>query len=667
MARRYCPLCDAPAEGAQCPSHRVPTIDVEGPRGPIERLEVGTVLVGRYRIDGLLQQGGMGVLLEATRLEDGDVVVVKVLKGQRVHDLANVRRFYQEARVASSLDHPNVVRILEFGVDQATRAPFLVMELVVGRTLKALVAREGGLPELRAARLFAQISRALVAAHAKGVLHRDLKPSNIMVHLGDHAEEAVKVLDFGLAKILDDPSVAPLTQPGKTVGTPAFMSPEQVTQRPQDHRSDLYGLGCVLYAALTGRPPFVADDLVAVMRMQMRTPPPRLPVELADGAPPSEGLTTLYRALMQKDPADRPASTEAVAEAFEALLGAGEPSSQADLRRSSTPVATLVDAPALPDTEPSLEALVARLPSVASDSDPTALEAEDDSSDDLRTTPDAPGLPSTEEAGAQTERGPVFVDDAEIDDAETPLVVNGLELSSAASASDDVLTTVLPQGLDEPSPTPAELDEEGPVLGASLLVPRPWPTDARATLPLEPAYAAPARPGASAARPASGAQRGEIAAKVAVEAVDRGASAADPAERAARPAPRPTRQLMFGAWVLAALLVALAAGVVWLRAPPPSNPETEAGARPPAPAVRPGAAPRAQPRTATQGIRIESEPDGAKVEVDGMVRGRTPLWVPRPARGTARLRVVREGYRSEARTLSPSSESPVRIVLEPRR
>ena len=316
MDERLCPLCDRDWSQTTCPVHGVPTI---GPaRTHAARLEVGTVLVGRYLIEGLLGQGGMGALLAATDLDDGTRLVIKVLRGERVGEIANVRRFYQEARAARALTHPNIVRILQFGVDETTRAPFIAMEFVPGRTLKAMVAAEGPLSEAHAAEIFLEIAHALGAAHGAQVLHRDLKPSNIMV-APEGTAPRVKVLDFGLAKIMEDPRTAPLTQPGKTVGTPAFMSPEQVMQRPQDFRTDLYGLGCVLHAALTGSPPFTGPDLIEVMRKQMRQAPPPLPDTLSDGRPPSEPLRRLHRSLLAKNPDDRPSSTQAVVAALAEL------------------------------------------------------------------------------------------------------------------------------------------------------------------------------------------------------------------------------------------------------------------------------------------------------------------------------------------------------------
>jgi len=627
---RYCPLCDAPVQGPWCARHRVPSIHADGPREPLERLEVGTELLGRYRVEGLLQQGGMGVLLQGTRLSDRRTIVIKVLKGQRLNDMANMRRFYQEARVACALKHPNIVRMLEFGVDEATRAPFLAMELVIGRTLKALVAEEGPLSEMRTAGLFAQLTRALACAHAQAVLHRDLKPSNIMVRPGLHPIEQVQVLDFGLAKIVGDEGIAPLTLPGKTVGTPAFMSPEQVSQRPQDFRSDLYGLGCVLYATLTGGPPFVGEGLVDVMRMQLKTPAPRLPERLSDGRAPSETLIRLYRALMHKDPNARPGSTDDVAEVFERL--AGEPAKAPQLAATLAHVETVAAPETLPDpvmgfdTEPSLDS--ASLPSATDD-----LWLDEDSagsgSNEARTTIDQPGII---EARMPSTEGPSG-------DLETPLVQTTIE-----DSSDEILTTVVPQGLDD-----ASNPETGPVLGASLLVPRPWPSavDLKETLPLQEVYPATSNEAVtvepSPTRPA------------------RPQAAPDPAERA--PLPRSSRRhrAMFVTLGLAVVLVGLAAGAWWMgprpRGPMPTHTPVKT-------VQTPSAQPRGDPGL---GLRLETVPDGAQVRVQGKLRGTSPLWLPRPAPGKeVTVDVRKEGYEPKVLRLGAKQPTVVQVRLERR-
>ncbi len=311
---RLCPLCNETLGADFCPTHGVPTLVIAELEGPPAPIELGTVIGGRYRIERLLSQGGMGAVLIATQLGIGRTVVVKVVKTAKDALLNHLRRFYREAIAMSRLNHPNIVRVHEFGVDLPTRTPFLIMEHVEGRTLRDIVDEEGPLPERRAARLLGQVARALFEAHNHGVLHRDLKPRNIMVRSLADGDELIKVLDFGLAKIAeDDNPQPPLTQPGKTIGTPSYMSPEQVVSAEQDGRTDLYGLGCVLHMVLTGAAPFVGTDLIDTMRMHLNKAPPPLPERLSDGQPPSDLLCSLYGRLLAKRKTDRPESAAEVA------------------------------------------------------------------------------------------------------------------------------------------------------------------------------------------------------------------------------------------------------------------------------------------------------------------------------------------------------------------
>lgn len=315
----YCPLCDEDRSEATCPVHHVPTLPPAGPSPP-PPIANGSLIIDRYRVEGVLSHGGMGTVLEATQIGINRPMVVKVLRDSRPEDRGRVRRFYQEARLISALDHPNIVSIFEFGLDPVFRVPFIAMERVEGITLQRLLQREGSLSERRAASLFAQIVRALIEAHRKGVLHRDLKPRNVMVRQLPEGGEHLTVLDFGLAKFIEDDQLSPpLTAPGRTVGTPGYMSPEQVLGRTLDFRSDLYGLGCMLHAALTGRPPFEGNAALSVMRRQVREPPPPLPHRLANGAEPSAALRALLSRLLAKDPGDRPSTLEEVLSVFERM------------------------------------------------------------------------------------------------------------------------------------------------------------------------------------------------------------------------------------------------------------------------------------------------------------------------------------------------------------
>ena len=203
--------------------------------------------LGKYLLKTKLGQGGMGTVYLAidTRLKRN--VALKVLPKEMAADEAAVKRFLREARVAARLNHPNVVAV--YDVDRQRGFCFLVMELVDGRTASELL-REGPLSWTEATRLVADACRGLVAAHEAGLVHRDIKPSNIM----RTNDGLVKLADFGLAKVMDDPGPAknPLTQSGTILGTPHYMSPEQCRGEPVDARSDLYSLGATYYTLLAG-------------------------------------------------------------------------------------------------------------------------------------------------------------------------------------------------------------------------------------------------------------------------------------------------------------------------------------------------------------------------------------------------------------------------------
>lgn len=645
MRERLCPLCDQDWDATTCPIHGVPTI---GPAsGAAVRLEVGTILVEQYRIDGLLGQGGMGALLSATDLRDHAKVVVKVLRGERVTEIGNVRRFYQEARAARALSHPNIVEILQFGVDEATRAPFLAMEFVPGRTLKALVAEDGPLTEQQAATIFLPIARALGAAHRAQVLHRDLKPSNIMVDEGADGPN-VKVLDFGLAKILEDPNTAPLTQPGKTVGTPAFMSPEQVTQRPQDFRTDLYGLGCVLHSALTGQPPFVGHDLIEVMRKQIRQPAPPLPAVLVDGQAPSEGLRVLHAALLAKPPEERPRSTEAVVRAFIDLQGqATGPTGtsfslfeQARTRVDRTPgplkevdaaMFTSPDAPYLEEEEEEEDPTLAHPVT-------TVMRGQDG-----ELSADGEGLGSATERGALADSE----SDPHIDDVPTPLYRPAfidaldpaappgsegpdLQAESQHQVSDDddaLLTSVMPASYDDKedpdgrtplTPAGPELQERGEVRVVAAPLQRP-----SFTVPVSPAV------------------------------------------------PRP--KALPPGWPLVAVvglgLVVVSVVVVLTAAETPVSTRTPAVRPTVRPEVSQGviATPRVVPSNDEGRIEIRSSPTGAEVLLNGRRAGRTPISVDRPPEsGRTNLLLIQAGHRAQSLVLRHDTASPVKVTLRRR-
>jgi len=239
---------------------------------------VGTTIAGRYRIDALLGRGGMGAVFRAHHLLLKRDVAVKVLHPELLGNEDISKRFDREAQSAARLDHPNVIPVTEFGSTEAGMK-YMVMQLLSGQELSDLLV--GPIDPLRAIELEIQILRGLEHAHGKGVVHRDLKPENVFVTQDHEGKEVLKLVDFGIAKIVDEPEDGdtgkPLTRLGLVFGTPHYMSPEQATGSPVDHRTDIYSAGVLLYQMLAGRLPFEHDDPVSLIRMQVTVDPPPLP------------------------------------------------------------------------------------------------------------------------------------------------------------------------------------------------------------------------------------------------------------------------------------------------------------------------------------------------------------------------------------------------------
>jgi serine/threonine-protein kinase len=266
--------------------------------------------LGHYEVTGVVGRGGAGVVLKAFDPSLNRFVAIKVLAPQLATSVAARKRFAREGRAAAAVSHEHIVAI--HGVDEAHGLPYLVMEYVAGISLQERLDRDGPLEVKEVLRIGMQTAAGLAAAHAQGLVHRDVKPGNILLESGI---ERVKLTDFGLARAADDAS---LTQSGAVAGTPQYMAPEQARGEPVDSRSDLFSLGSVLYAMCTGRAPFRAPTVLAVLRCVSEEAP--IPVREINPDVPA-WLAAVIDALHAKDPAERFQSAAEVAEALSRYLG----------------------------------------------------------------------------------------------------------------------------------------------------------------------------------------------------------------------------------------------------------------------------------------------------------------------------------------------------------
>jgi eukaryotic-like serine/threonine-protein kinase len=274
-------------------------------------LHTGDRVGDRYVVRGLIGTGAMGAVYEV-EADDGARYAMKAPLRDAGGDRLNSKRFAREANALQLVDHPNLVRAIDQVVEGGRL--YLVLELVVGPSLGDQL-RVGALPPRRALVITRQILDGLEHAHAQGLVHRDLKPENVILTRAGPAGreyEHVKVLDFGLVKLLDAAAAAiggdVLTRTGITFGTPLYMAPEQALGRAIDGRADLYSLGVILFEMLTGKPPFTGDKPMTVLRAHVGTPPPRLADRLADPGWITPQLEAVIAGALVKKPDDRFAS-----------------------------------------------------------------------------------------------------------------------------------------------------------------------------------------------------------------------------------------------------------------------------------------------------------------------------------------------------------------------
>jgi serine/threonine protein kinase len=291
--------------------------------------------VGNYKVTKLLGEGGMGVVYLAEHPVIGRKVAIKVLLISLSKDAEIVARFFNEARAIHMIGHENIVEILDFG-QTADGQPYFIMEYLTGESLAERCAR-GPIPAAETVDIAEQICNALAAAHEKGIVHRDLKPHNVQLLAGSGGRTLVKILDFGVAKIMTslDPSHSVKTRTGSLMGTPLYMSPEQCKGSGKlDHRTDIYSLGVMIYEMLAGRPPFVAEGVGELFAMHMLEEPP--PVTQFVPATPRHVAAAVMRSLA-KNVEDRFASMD---DFRRALLGDTVPAAAPSRNRTSArPVA----------------------------------------------------------------------------------------------------------------------------------------------------------------------------------------------------------------------------------------------------------------------------------------------------------------------------------------
>lgn len=313
LDRKVCLECNRQFTGivAACPHDNSMLVPVA--QDPL----IGTRLAGKYDIESVLGTGGMGVVYKGRQDVMDRIVAIKMLQAHHLNDSMSVKRFQQESKATCRLNHPHIITVYDFGISP-TGQPYIVMDYLEGKPLSDIIKDEGHVGVDRSLKIVRQASEALGHAHKQGVIHRDLKPSNIVLIDREGDKDFVKVVDFGVAKLMEEGSTEgqKLTQMGEVCGSPVYMSPEQCQGLPLDKRSDIYSMGVVLYETLTNRLPILGKTMVETMSKHINDMPPTFQEARPDLYIPERVEQVIFRALA-KAPEDRQQSMEQLATELE--------------------------------------------------------------------------------------------------------------------------------------------------------------------------------------------------------------------------------------------------------------------------------------------------------------------------------------------------------------
>lgn len=295
-----------------------PLLDEEGQQSSGSPVQNGQIINGKYRIERQIGKGGMGIVLAATHLQLEHLVAIKVMRRDLVVDDKALDRLLMEARSAARIRSEHVARVLDVGTLE-NGSPFIVMEYLEGENLADLLDREGALDVGQAASFLMQCCLALAEVHVAEMVHRDLKPGNLFIARLPDGSPTVKIVDFGISKHIGSARDHAATTSPQVLGSPFYMSPEQMRAEAVDERSDIWGLGAILFEMLTGRPPFIGDTLPEVYSAVLNDAPPAID-SLRPGMP--SGLDDVVQRCLEKDPAQRFCDVADLAEALAPYAGA---------------------------------------------------------------------------------------------------------------------------------------------------------------------------------------------------------------------------------------------------------------------------------------------------------------------------------------------------------